>query len=1072
MEESLTCVRPLEQEYRPRILEKAILEYWKQNDVYERIRGSLGDASKFYFLDGPPYPSSDTPHIGTLWNKILKDVIVRYRRARGYCVVDKPGYDCHGLPIEVKVEQELGFKTKKDIEKYGVDKFVERCKEFALRNANSMTRWFEEFGVSLDWVRPYMTLNPEYIQSAWWLVKRAEEMGLLERGLKVVHWCPRCETALADYEVTEYRVVTDPSTYVKFPVDGKPGHYLLIWTTTPWTLPANVAVMAHPDFEYVWVEVEGEKLLVAKARLEAVMREAGITSYSVVGSVRGRELENLRYKHPLEDEIETQRRVAHKVVLSDKYVSAEEGTGLVHCAPGHGEEDFEVGQRYGLPVLSPVDDRGLFTEEAGKYAGKRVWEANAEIISDLKAKGYLFHEGRISHRYPVCWRCKTPLLLRATPQWYIRVTHLKERFLEEAQRVLWIPEWAGTARFRGWIEGLRDWVISRQRYWGTPAPIWVCERCGKRVVVGSLKELEELAGRKVNLPDLHRPWIDGVTFACPACGGVMRRVEDVLDVWLDSGVAFYASLGYPLNKELYERMKPVDVIVEGHDQIAGWFFSLMRCGLLTFGETPYERVVMHGFVLDEKGREMHKSLGNYVAPDQVLGFEKGGRDVLRWYVLRNTVWEDLRFSWKGLEEVFDDLNVLWNVYVFASTYMSVDRFNPKEHPVEKYLDVMRPEDRWLLSRVERLTIEVTKYLENYELHRAARALRDFIVEDVSRWYIRLARPRVWIEENTPDKLAAYSVLYYALRRFLTLAAPFMPFATEWIYRQSFRVEGDPESVHMLEWPQPVEQYVNEELERHMALARKLVERAWAARMKVGIKLRVPLPRMYVFTDSKSVESAVAALRQVVSAQANVKEVLVLPSLEARSISKTEVKPVYSIIGPAFRSEAPRVVEALKAVDALQLKHELESKGFAILRAPGGSEYTVSKDMVKFEETVKEGFVAEALEDAIVALEVKLGAEEVVEGLARDIVRRVQFMRKMLKLPVDAFIDLAIYAPSEVARAVEEKADYIVREVRATNLKILGNAEAVGGELVQDWDLDGFAVRIGISRASGASRSGT
>ena len=1067
MEEAQLWVRPLQQEYKPKILEREVLDYWRKSGLYERIRESLKGRAKFYFLDGPPYPSSDTPHIGTLWNKILKDVIVRYRRARGYWVVDKPGYDCHGLPIEVKIEQELAFKTKKDIEKFGIDKFVERCKEFAIRNASSMTRWFEEFGVSLDWSRPYMTLSPDYIQAAWWLVKRADEQGLLERGLKVVHWCPRCETALADYEVTEYRVLTDPSIYVKFPVEGKPGHYLLIWTTTPWTLPANAAVMAHPDFEYVWVEVNGERLLLARSRLEAVMREAGVTEYKVVGSVVGRELEGLRYRHPLEEEVEAQRGVTHVVVLSDKYVSAEEGTGLVHCAPGHGEEDFEVGLKYGLPVLSPVDDRGFFTREAGKYAGKRVWEANAEIIADLRAKGALFHEGRVSHRYPVCWRCKTPLLLRATPQWYIRVTHLKERFLEEAQRVVWVPEWAGSARFREWIKGLRDWVISRQRFWGTPAPIWVCERCGRRVVVGSLRELEELAGRKLELPDLHRPWIDGVTLRCPQCGGTMRRVEDVLDVWLDSGVAFYASLGYPLDGELYERLKPVDVIVEGHDQIAGWFFSLMRCGLLAFGSSPYVRVVMHGFVLDEKGREMHKSLGNYVAPDQVLEFEKGGRDVLRWYVLRNTVWEDLRFSWKGLEEVYDDLNVLWNVYVFASTYMGVDRFNPKEHPVEKYLDALRPEDRWLLSRIEKLALEVTKYLESYEVHRAARALRDFIVEDVSRWYIRLVRPRVWVEENVPDKLAAYSVLYYALRRFLVLAAPFIPFAAEWIYRSSFRVEGDPESVHMLEWPQPNERFIDEELERRMALARRLVERAWAARMKAGIKLRVPLPCMYVFTDSENLRVAVEALRPVIEAQANVRKVVTLPLSEARALSRLEVKPAYGALGPVFRSETPRVVEALRSVDALQLKLELESRGFAVVRTPDGKGYTVTRDMVKFEEVVKEGFVAEALEEAVVALELQLGAEEAAEGLARDIVRRIQFMRKELRLPVDAFIEVTVHAPEEVAATIEGKIDYIVREVRAARLKLAKAAEEVAGELVRDWDLDGLAVRIGISRASGA-----
>ena len=1059
-------VRSLRQGYKPRELEPEILRYWRDRRIYEKVREMLRGKPKFYFLDGPPYPSSDTPHIGTLWNKILKDAIVRFWRARGRYVHDKPGYDCHGLPIEVKVEQQLGFSTKKEIEEFGVEKFVEKCKEFALRNVESMTRHFEDFGVSLKWDEPYLTLDPAYMQAAWWLVKRADELGLLERGVKVVHWCPRCETTLADYEVSEYRTITDPSIYVKFPVKGRSGEYLLVWTTTPWTLPANVAVMAHPELEYVWVEVNGEKLLIASSRLEAVMAEAGVDSYRVLARVKGEDLEGLEYIHPLEEEVEVQKKLAsyHRVVLSSEYVSAEEGTGLVHCAPGHGEEDFEVGRQYGLPVVAPVDDRGVFTRDAGKYAGKPVREANGEIIEDLRRKGLLFHEGVISHRYPVCWRCKTPLILRATPQWYIRISHLKEKFLEEAARVRWIPEWAGYARFKNWLEGLRDWVISRQRYWGTPAPIWVCSSCGHRVVVGSLAELEELAGRRLELRDLHRPWIDRVTLKCPKCGGVMRRVEDVLDVWLDSGVAFYASLGYPLRREEYERLEPVDVIIEGHDQIAGWFFSLLRCGIIAFGRVPYRAVLMHGFALDERGREMHKSLGNYVAPHQVLEFERGGRDVLRWYVLRNTAWEDLKFSWRGLAEVYDDLNILWNVYVFASLYMSLDKFDPSAHPLEEYLERMRPEDRWLISRVERLTRDVTKWMESYEVHRAARALRNFIVEDVSRWYIRLVRPRVWVEGDDPDKLAAYVALYHALRRFLVLAAPIIPFVTERIYLESFRVsEDEPESVHMLPWPDAREELIDEGLEEDMEIVRRLVERAAAARMKAGVKLRVPLPALYVVTDDEGVEGAVKRLVGVLQSQANVRRVEVLPPSHKTRLVKLVAKPVYRALGPAFRGEAPAVAKLIESCDAYELRRELEERGEALLKSPEGRVYRLKREMVEFEEEWVEGLVAEEFEKGLVVLDVRMGAEERAEGLARDVLRRIQFMRKIMEMPVEAFVEVEVYAPEEIREALEERADYIANEARARSLRLVNRAEDVKGELVRDWEIEGYRVRIGLTR---------
>lgn len=1057
-------VRSISQEYRPKDYEPRVLEFWERERIYERIREASRGRPKFYFLDGPPYPSSDTPHIGTLWNKVLKDAVIRYRRARGFDVWDKPGYDCHGLPIEVKVEKLLGFKSKKDIEEYGIDRFVGKCKEFALRNVEGMTRHFREFGVSMDWEHPYLTLRNEYIESAWWLVKKAEEKGLLEKGVKVVHWCPRCETTLADYEVTEYRVLEDPSIYVKFPVKGRPGHYLLIWTTTPWTLPANVAVMANPGFEYVWVDVGGEKLLLARERLEAVMKEAGVEEYKVVGSVRGEELEGLEYVPPLLEEVEAQRRLsgAHRVVLSEEYVTAEEGTGLVHSAPGHGEEDFEVGMRYGLPVLSPVDDRGRFTEEAGKYAGMYVRDANKVIIEDLRRKGLLFHAGTIRHRYPVCWRCKTPLILRATPQWYIRVTHMKDKFLEEAEKVRWVPEWAGYSRFKNWLEGLRDWIISRQRYWGIPVPIWVCEKCGHRVVVGSLKELEELAGGKLDLPDLHRPWIDRVELKCPKCGGRMRRVKDVTDVWLDSGVAFYASLGYPGRRKPFEELWPVDFITEGHDQIAGWFFSQLRCGLITFGRRPYETVLMHGFALDEKGREMHKSLGNYVAPQEVLEFERGSRDALRWFVLRNTIWEDLKFSWKGVAEAYGDLHLVWNVYYFATLYMGLDRFDPSRWSLEAVWGSLREEDRWMLSRVERLTREVTGYMESYELHRAARALRDFIDRDVSRWYVKLVRPRVWVERDDPDKLAAYAVLYHVLTRFLVLAAPFIPFITEEIYRQAFAGPGDPPSVHMLPWPEAREEWIDEGLERDMEAVRGLVEKGLSARMKAGVKVRQPLPALYVVGGDEGLRRALERLRHIVEAQVNVRRVEAVPLERAREFVEVRVKPVYRVLGPAFKGLAGKVAAALGGVDGWEARRALEEKGFFEVEVDG-QPVKLERGMVEFEEAFREGFAGVPLDGGYVVLDTRAGVEELAEGLARDVLRRIQFMRKKMGLDVEEYVEVEVYMPGEQAGLLRGKLGYIAGEARARRVELVESPGDVGGDLVEDWDLDGVQVRIGVRR---------
>jgi len=1002
--------------YSPQKVEAEVFKFWKESAIYEKVKARGG--KKFFFVDGPPYTTGRI-HLGTAWNKVIKDTILRYLRMNGFSPTDTPGWDMHGLPIEVKVEQELGFKNKRDIERFGVENFVKKCMDYALRNKDMMTEQFKALAVWMDWERPYMTVKAEYMNSAWFAIKKAHEKGLLERKKMVVNWCPRCETALADAEV-EYSEREDPSIYVKFRLRN--GEYVLVWTTTPWTIPANMAVAVNPRLKYARVKAyrngAAEVLILAESLIDVLAK--GYERWEVLETFPGEKLEGLEYEHPLAEEIPVQRNFNHKIVLAD-FVSAE-NTGCVHIAPAHGVEDFELGLKYGIEVFNPVDDRGVFTELAGKYANLSIREANEVIIEDLLRKELLIAEEKIFHRYGHCWRCKTPIIFRATEQWFIRITDLKEKMLEEIEKVLWIPEWAGSARFRDWISNAKDWCISRQRYWGIPLPIWICEKCGKIRVVGSISEVPWQSDL-----DLHRPRIDAVKFKCD-CGGEMSRVKDVFDVWFDSGVASWGSIGYPLRTEKFD-LWPADFITEGHDQTRGWFYSQLGASLICFDRAPYKTVLMHGFTLDEQGRKMSKSLGNVVEPEEVIG--QIGVDCFRLYVLSSAVWEDLKFSWEEARNVLRNINILWNTIRFAYTYMSIDRFRAGKDAE------LSLEDRWILSRLERFNEEVVSAMEKYQLHRVVKAFFEFVIEDFSRWYIPLIRARVWEEAESKRKLSAYETMFRVIDKTIRIIAPFAPVIAEWFYQnfiKSFR-DGK-ESIFLEDYPRADRSLIDSELEEKMNLARAIVEASNSARSKARIKLRWPLKELIVETNIKGLEG----IAEIIAKQSNVKEVKFTEKFPKELI----IKPDFKKIGPILKGKAKEFAEYVSKLK--ELPDEIEFEGAKI-----------PKDFLIIEERVPEGYEVAEFPNGRVYINTKLDENLLREAYAREIVRRIQQMRKEMNLNVEEFIVSFVEIDPKL---LEGWTEYIKNETRSKDLKFDG-AEGY----VREWEIEELKVRIGIKRWS-------
>ena len=1044
-------------QYDAKEVEGRVRKFWEDRGIYALARTTRAGGRKFFFVDGPPYTTGRI-HLGTAWNKIIKDSILRYKSMNGFEIKDRAGWDMHGLPIEVKVEEHLGFKSKKEIEIYGVDRFIDKCKEFALSQKDQMTEQFRTLGAWLDWEDPYMTLKDEYLEAAWWTLKKANERGLLERGFRVVNWCPRCETAIADAEV-EYWEETDPSIYVKFPVVGEEKTFMMIWTTTPWTIPANVGVAVHPDFEYSRVRAwkddpdGAEVLIIASPLVEGVLREGRYKGYEVLDRLGGAELEGLEYDHPLADLIPAQRDIIHKIHLAD-FVTAE-NTGSVHIAPGHGLEDFELGVAEGMPIFCPVGEDGRYTAEAGeKYAGKYVRSANEEVNEDLAGRGLLLAEGEISHRYGHCWRCKTPIIFIATPQWFLKISDLREDMLQEIAKVKWYPDWAGSARFRDWISGARDWCISRQRYWGIPLPIWICETCGEMEVIGSMEELHQRSGSVVS--ELHRPAVDLVTIKC-TCGGEMRRVPDVFDVWFDSAVASWATLNYPRDRRQLEEWWPADFITEGHDQTRGWFYSQLGASMVSFGVAPYRSVLMHGFTLDDKGKKMSKSIGNVVQPEEVVG--KFGADTLRLYVLSsNAPWEDIHFSWEEVANTNRMLNILWNAYRFPLPYMVLDGFDPMRVTLESRLGDLRPEDRWILSRANSLAAEVEAGMETYQLHRATRALADFVLEDLSRWYIQLVRPRTWIETDDPDKLAAYATIMEVMATLAKLLAPFAPFTAETIYQNLVRGTdpGAPESVHLHDWHRPRHDLIDEELEREMGLVREVVEAVSNARQKGGRKLRWPVSEV-VISPQREIPD-LKDLLGVLKSQTNSKEVTVM-AVGVKPPMEVALNPVPKKIGPAFKGDAQKVIAALKEADPAMVKAGIEAGEGKV------GAYVILPEMVEFIEKVPENLVAAEFSSGTVYVDVTLTPELKAEGYGREVIRRIQEMRKELDLRVDEKIVAAVRVEDEeVLRLVEAMRGHIAGEVRARRLE-LGSDLEVRGSLVKEWSVEDVAMTMGVTRSS-------
>jgi isoleucyl-tRNA synthetase len=1036
-------------------MEDNVLKMWTKQEIFKKTVDQRQGKPEYVFYEGPP-TANGRPGVHHVLARAFKDMFPRYKIMRGYNVSRRGGWDTHGLPVEIEVEKQLGFTNKQQIEEYGIDKFNELCKKSVFNYIQEWEKLTDRIGFWVDLDTAYVTYTNDYIESVWWILKNFWEKDLLFKGYKIVPYCPRCGTPLSDHEVAlGYDDATDPSVFVRFPLVDKPDTYFLVWTTTPWTLPANVAIAAHPEVDYVTVERDNngttEKLILAKSLLEKVFRGEEV---KVVDTFKGKKLKGMKY-NPLYTFVPLDKP-AHFVVLGD-FVTTEDGTGLVHQAPAFGAEDMEMSKQNDLPVLLTVQPDGTFTPEITPWRGIFVKDADPLIIQELESRGLMFRSEKFVHTYPFCWRCHTPLLYYARESWYIRTSAKKENLVSLNKTINWVPDHIKNGRFGNWLENNIDWSLSRERYWGTPLPVWECENgeCKHRECVGSVMELSEKAGRDLTELDLHRPHVDNVHWKCVQCGGEMSRVKDLIDVWFDSGSMPYAQWHYPFeNKDKFEAQYPADYICEAVDQTRGWFYSLHAISTLLNDQVSFKNVICLGHIQDAEGRKMSKSLGNIVQPWDVINLH--GADALRWYLYTATPpGQERRFSSDLVGEVIRNFTLtLWNVYSFFVTYANLDK--------PQALNITAPAnelDRWLLSELNVLVRDVTKAYEEYDVTNATRPVEQF-VETLSTWYVRRSRRRFWKNDSAADKQSAYSTLYTALTTVAKLIAPAMPFLAEELYQNLVRSvdETAPESVHLSEWPVAMEEFIDESLNTEMKLVMKLVSLGHSARQKANRKVRQPLAEAAFSVGNNTERAALLKNAEVVQDELNVKQVRLLDA-STEAVSHT-VKPLPKQLGQKYGNKFPAIQKAIMAMNAEDVAKALLTGNPLEVQA-GGETFHIISEEVEVKAMAKEGFAVAEDGAYVAALVTTLTPELVSEGLAREFVRRVQDLRKTANLDVADRIELFVEASAGLKSAVETHADYIKSETLTVKLSFA--TPPASASVVED-AFEGETVKAGLVKS--------
>ena len=1036
--------------------EKKVEEFWKENHIFEKSMENRKEGETYTFYDGPP-TANGKPHIGHVLTRVIKDMIPRYRTMKGYMVPRKAGWDTHGLPVELEVEKKLGLDGKEQIEEYGMEPFIKQCKESVWKYKGMWEDFSSTVGFWADMEHPYVTYYDDYIESEWWALKEIWNKKLLYKGFKIVPYCPRCGTPLSAQEVSQgYKTVKERSAVVRFKVVGEDA-YFLAWTTTPWTLPSNVALCVNPDETYCKVKAaDGYTYYMAEALLDKVLgklaKEEGEKAYEVLETCKGTDLEYKAYE-PLfacaGEAAAKQKKKAH-FVTCDNYVTMSDGTGIVHIAPAFGEDDSRIGRNYELPFVQFVDGQGNLTKET-PYAGVFVKKADPMVLTDLDKEGKLFDAPKFEHDYPHCWRCDTPLIYYARESWFIKMTAVKDDLIRNNNTINWIPESIGKGRFGDWLENVQDWGISRNRYWGTPLNIWQCE-CGHMHSIGSRQELFEMSGdERAKTVELHRPYIDEITLKCPECGGEMHRVPEVIDCWFDSGAMPFAQHHYPFeNKELFEQQFPANFISEAVDQTRGWFYSLLAESTLLFNKAPYKNVIVLGHVQDENGQKMSKSKGNAVDPFDALN--KYGADAIRWYFYINSApWLPNRFHGKAVVEGQRKfMSTLWNTYAFFVLYADIDNFDPTKY--ELNYDQLPVMDKWLLSRLNTTVQAVDNDLANYKIPEAARALQEF-VDEMSNWYVRRSRERFWAKGMEQDKINAYMTLYHALVTIAKTAAPMIPFMTEDIYQNLVRsVDKDaPESIHLCDFPTVNEAWIDKDLEADMKELLEIVVLGRACRNTANIKNRQPIGTMYVKAEKKMSEF----YTDIIADELNVKEVKFADDVE--SFISYSFKPQLRTVGPKYGKLLGGIRQALTDINGTAAMNELRTNGVLKLDINGNDVELTEEDLL-IETAQTEGYVSESDGETSVVLDTNLTPELIEEGFVREIISKIQTMRKEAGFEVMDKIVVYAHGNDKIQDVMKAHEDEIKSEVLADEM-VLGETDGY----VKEWNINKEAVTMGVKK---------